>query len=52
MVFILNVLFGLVAGVLTDFVLRRVGVADPAKVLIAVIVGIVVFLANFAAQVV
>lgn len=52
MIFLLNIVFGLLAGWLTDYVLGRAGVDSPIRVIIAVVVGIVVFLANLAAQVV
>lgn len=49
--FILNIIFGLIAGFLTDYVLARMGVSDPVKVLVAVLVGVVVFLADLASQI-
>lgn len=52
MILLLNIAFGLLAGWLTDYVLARAGVDNPIRVVVAVIVGIVVFAANLAAQVV
>ena len=52
MILLLNLAFGLLAGWLTDYLLGRAGVDQPIRVIIAVIVGIVVFFANLAAQVV
>lgn len=36
-------LLAILAGFLADFVLARMGVPDPAKIIISVIVGVVVF---------
>lgn len=52
MVLLLNIVLGLLAGVLADYLLGRAGVSDPVKLIVAVLVGVVVFLANLAAQVV
>ncbi len=49
--FLINVVLGLLAGWLTDYILTRVGVANPIRVGIAVIVGVLVFMANFAVQI-
>lgn len=51
MEFILNVLFAFAAGFGTEWLLGRMSVPDPLKAVLAVIVGIVVFFANFAARV-
>lgn len=49
--FLLNVLFGIIAFFLSDYALARIGATDPIKVVGAFIVGIVVYLANFAGQI-
>lgn len=49
MIFLLNLVFGLLAGWLTDYVLARMGVEAPVRVVVAVIVGIIIFLLNLAA---
>lgn len=51
MVILLNIVFGLLAGWLTDYVLARIGVDAPVREIVAVVVGIIVFLLNLAAQV-
>lgn len=43
---VLNIIFGLLAGVLADLVMRRMAVADPLKIIIAILIGVVVFIAN------
>lgn len=52
MILLLNIVFGLLAGWLTDYVLGRAGVDAPIRVFAAVVVGLIVFFANLAAQVV
>lgn len=47
--FLLDLLIALAAGFGADYVLARLKMTDPLKVVIAVIIGIVVFLANPAA---
>lgn len=48
----MNLVVNLLLAVLTfcavDFILARMGLVDPAKVLLAVLLAIVVFFANFA----
>jgi hypothetical protein len=46
MTLLLNLIIAIVAGFIADYILGRVGVADPIKVVLAVLVAIVVFLAN------
>lgn len=48
MEFLLNLILGIVAGFLADFILGRMKVTDPIKVILAVLIGIVVFLADLA----
>lgn len=43
----LDALLALLAGFLTDYVESRVGVSEPIRGLVAVLVGIVVFFAHF-----
>lgn len=43
---LLNLLIAVIAGFVADYILGRCGVGDPIKVLIAVVVAVVVFLAN------
>ena len=50
MVFILNVLFGFLAGFLTAYVARRLGADDKIAFVLGLIVGIIVYLGNFAVQ--
>lgn len=52
MEFLLNLLFGLLAGVLAYWLLGKCRVTDPAAAVIAVIVGLIVFLADFAKHVI
>lgn len=52
MIFLLNLLMALIAGFLTDYVLTRAGAKTPLPILIAVLVGVIVFLVNPAAQIV
>jgi hypothetical protein len=48
---LVNLLFGLLAFFGVRWIAGQVGVPDPIGTIIAVIVAIVVFLANFAVQV-
>lgn len=50
MILLLNLLIAFLAGVLADYILGRSGVADPVKLIVAVIVGILVFLLSPAAH--
>lgn len=52
MVLLLNIAFGLLAGWLADYIMGRARVDNPIRVIIAVIVGVIVFAANLAAQIV
>lgn len=49
--FLLNLLFGVGAWYLTDYLLSRLGVSDPVKVIVAFIVGVLVFVADWADKV-
>ena len=51
MAFLLNILFGLLAGFGASYVCRRLGVGDPIAFVVGLIVGIIVFLANLAVRV-
>lgn len=51
MIFLLNVLLALLGGWLTLWLAEKVGMPPPLSVMFAVIVGILVFLANPGAQV-
>ena len=51
MVLILNLIFGILAFLLAEYILGRVKVSDPLKVVLALLVGLVVFLANLGSQV-
>lgn len=44
--FLLNALIALLVGFLADYILARCGVSDPIKVIIAVIIGVLVYIAN------
>lgn len=48
---LLNIVFAILAGVLADWLFARLGLTDPIKVVLAVLVGIVIFFANLAAYV-
>ncbi len=50
MVFLLNFIIAIVVGFMTDYVLARIGVTDPVKIILAVLVAIAVLLANFASR--
>ncbi len=52
MVFLLNIVFGLLAGYLSRYVMAQMKVTDPVNIILAVIFGIVVFLLNLAAHIV
>jgi len=52
MILILNVLFGLLAGFLVNWLASRLGADDKVALVLGVIAGIIVFLGNFAVQVV
>ena len=52
MIFLLNLLFAFLAGMLANYLLATTGVSDPIKIILAIIVGFVVFFANLAAQVI
>lgn len=52
MVILLNIVFGLLAGWLTDYVLVKAGVDAPVRTVVAVIVGIIIYLLNIADQLV
>jgi hypothetical protein len=47
---LLNLILAVLAFILTDFVLARMNVGDPVKVLVAVLVAIVVFFADLASN--
>lgn len=51
MILLLNIVFGLLFGWLALWVTETAGVPRPISVCVAVIVGVIVFLANLAAQV-
>ena len=51
MLFLINVVFGLLAGWLADYLLERVGVQSKPRVIIATMVGLIVFLANLAVKI-
>ncbi len=48
MVFIVNLIFALLAGLLTDYLMRRVGAEPRMSIIVAILVGIVIFIANLA----
>lgn len=52
MIFFLNVIFGLLAGYLTDYLLARGRVSVPIRTIVAILVGFIVYFANLAVQVV
>lgn len=49
---LINLIIAVLAGLLTDYVLGRCKVVDPIKVIVAVLVGGLVFFMNLAARVV
>jgi len=49
--FLLNILFGVLGGFLASYIARRCHVSDPAAVIIGLTVGVIIFICNFAAQV-
>lgn len=52
MILLLNLIFALLAFFATRYVMASVGAANPIATLVGVLMGIVVFLANFGAQVI
>jgi hypothetical protein len=50
MAVLLNIVFGLLAGWLTIWLLEKAGAPQPIAVIIGVIVGILVFLVNLVSQ--
>lgn len=48
MVFLLNLILAIAAGMLSNYILILSSVKDPVKIILAVLVGIAVFLADFA----
>lgn len=51
MIILLNIVFALLAGWLTQYVAIRAGAAQPIALILAVIVGIIVYLVNIAGQI-
>lgn len=49
MIFLINLLFALGAGALANYVMAQMGVDNPIRIILAVIIGIVVFMLNLAA---
>jgi hypothetical protein len=52
MVFLINVLFALVAGAITNALMREASVNDSVRVIVVLLVGIVFFMLNLAANVI
>lgn len=52
MVVLLNLIFAILGGWLTLYLLGRAGAAQPVAVVVAVLVGILVYTLNIAGQVV
>lgn len=48
MIFLLNVVFAVLAFLASDHLLRRGGVSSPVSVVLSVIIGVVVYFCNFA----
>lgn len=49
--FILNLIIAIIVGFLADAIMARCGVTDPVKVLLAVLLGILVFFMNIAVSI-
>ena len=52
MIFLLNVIFGILTFLFIRYAMLEVGAKEPRAVIVGVLMGIVVFIANFGAQVV